>query len=169
MIKVIGAVLIIVGCGSVGFKTAAGYIREERMLRQIIGVLDFMECELQYRLTSLPVLCKQAAEHCSGSLHGLFLLLTEELEAQICPDVERCMSAALTKYKDLPSISKRILEQFGRSLGRFDLKGQLKGINDIRAECERNLDNIIQNKNVRLRSYRTLAICAGAALVILFI
>lgn len=169
MIKIIGALMIVIGCGSVGFKMAAGFLREERFLRQLITMLDFMECELQYRLTPLPELCKLASDHCNGSLSALLNTLKEELEAQISPDVERCMSAAISAHKDLPAVSQSILEMFGRTLGRFDLKGQIKGINDIRLECERNLDKLMENKENRLRSYRTLAICAGAALAILFI
>ncbi len=169
MIKILGASMIIIGCSSVGFKVAAGYIREERFLKQLISVLDFMECELQYRLTPLPELCRQAASQCGGSLSSLLTSLTSELEAQISPDVERCMSAAISKHKDIPAISVKILELFGRTLGRFDLKGQLKGIEDVRSECQLNLNRLLENKDNRLRSYRTLAICAGAALAILFI
>ena len=90
------------------------------------------------------------------------------MEAQISPDAERCMSAALSKHRDLPPISTEILEKFGHSLGKFDLQGQLKGINDIRSECKYHLDQLLSNKEQRLKAYRTLALCAGAALAILF-
>lgn len=169
MIKIFGASLIILGCGSVGFKLAAGSIREEQFLKQLISVLDYMECELQYRLTPLPTLCKQAASQCGGSLSKLLLSLTDELEAQISPDVERCMSAAIYVNKDLPEKITGILVNFGKSLGRFDLKGQLKGIEDTRNECRAALTNLLDDKDNRIRSYRTLALCAGAALAILFI
>ena len=169
MIKILVASLIIIGCGGFGFKLAADFIREERFLRQFIGALDYMECELQYRLTPLPELSRNAAKHCGGCLNKIFLSLASELEEQISPDVERCMCAALSKQKDIPKVTKTMLELFGRSLGRFDLEGQLKGIIDIRTECQRHLNDLSQNKRTRLRSYRTLALCAGAALAILFI
>ena len=169
MIKIIGASMIIIGCGSVGFKLAAESIREERILKQLIGVLNYMECELQYRLTPLPTLCRQAAAQCTGCLSKLLSSLTEEVDAQISPDVERCMSAAIYVNNDLPDTIAVILENFGKCLGRFDLKGQLKGIEDTRNECQRALTQILDNKDNRIRSYRTLAICAGAALAILFI
>ena len=169
MIKIIGAILIVAGCGGVGFKLAAEFIREERFLKQFISVLDYMECELQYRMTPLPELCCKAAELCTGTLSGIFLTLTEELEAQISPDAEQCMRAVLSKYENTPSELALLLERFGRSLGRFDLKGQVKGIVDIREECKKHLIKLDEHKNSRLRSYRTLALCAGAALVILFI
>ena len=161
--------MIIIGCSGVGFKIAAIYIREERVLKELISVLNFMECELQYKFTPLPDLCRQAASYCSGSLSALFKSLTTELEAQISPDVERCMSYAISSHKELPSVTSNILQKFGRTLGRFDIKGQLKGIEDIRSECQMNLNTLLENKDNRLRSYRTLAICAGTAIAILFI
>ncbi len=168
-IKLLGAIFIIVGCGGFGFRIAANHLREEKTLRQLISILDFMECELQYRLTPLPDLCRQAAGQSSGVLSAVMLTLTQELEDQISPDVERCMSAALSKYKDIPEQTRQLLELFGRSLGRFDLSGQLKGIEGVRQECNRKLQQLTANKDVRLRSYQTLALCAGAALAILFI
>lgn len=167
--KIIGAILVIAGCGGFGFKLAATHLREEKTLRQLISVLDYMECELQYRLTPLPDLCRQAASECSGVVSQAFLALALELEDQISPDVERCMTAALCRSKDMPRLSRAAMELLGRSLGRFDMEGQLRGLEATRQDCRRNLDTLNQNREVRLRSYQTLGICAGAAIAILFI
>ena len=45
-IRIVGAALLILGCGSVGFQMAAAHMREERILRQLLRLLDYMECEL---------------------------------------------------------------------------------------------------------------------------
>lgn len=168
-LKLIGAILIISGCGSFGFKIAAAHVRQERTLRNLIGILDYMECELQYRLTPLPVLCRQAATEADGVIRDVFLALTHELEDQISPDVEHCMTAALSKIKNIPTLTNESLLLLGRSLGRFDIDGQLKGLDSVRQECRRNLEYLNQNRDVRLRSYQTLGLCAGAAIAILFI
>lgn len=167
--KLIGAILIISGCGGFGFKIASTHVRQERTLRNLIGILDYMECELQYRLTPLPVLCRQAAAESDGILRNLFLALTHELEDQIAPDVDRCMTAAMSKIKNIPFFTMEALEMLGRSLGRFDLNGQLKGLDAVRQECRRKLEELNNNREVRLRSYQTLGLCAGAAIAILFI
>ena len=168
-IKVFGAVLIIAACGGFGFKIASSHLKEEKSLRQLVALLDYMECELQYRLTSLPTLCRQAAAEGDGQLHGVFLHLADELEDQISPDVERCMTAALRKSKDLPGYTYNAMVMLGRSLGRFDLDGQLKGLEVVRQQCRRDLEKLCSNKEVRLRSYQTLGLCAGAAMAILLI
>lgn len=168
-LKWIGAVLIVTACGGFGFKLVASYRYEERTLRQLISALDFMSCELQYRLTPLPVLCRQTAAECRGVLSELFFSLSSELEDQISPDANRCMLSAIARTKGLPLHTQENLELLGRSLGRFDLDGQLKGLESVRQSCRHCLEGMNQNKDIRLRGYQTLALCAGAALVILFI
>lgn len=167
-LKWIGAVLIIVSCGGFGFALAAAHRREERTLRLLIGALDFMECELQYRLTPLPELCRQAAADSSGPVRAVLAALADELEDQISPDVESCMNAALARVKDIPRLTEVSMAALGKSLGRFDLNGQLKGLEAVRQSCRRELDGLSKNRDVRLRSYQTLGLCAGAALAILF-
>ena len=66
--KLFGALLVICGCGGMGFSIAAASKREEAALRQLIGALDFMECELQYHLTPLPELCRQAGRETKGTI-----------------------------------------------------------------------------------------------------
>ena len=57
----------------------------------------------------------------------------------------------------------------GASLGRFDLQGQLQGIESVRAQCRKDLAELEDNRDQRLRSYQTLGLCAGCALAILFL
>ena len=168
-VKLVGAVLVIVACGGFGFRMAALHIREENNLRELIGVLDYMECELQYRMTPLPELCRQGAAQCKGCLRLVFHRLTEELEDQISPNVENCVNAVLNKEKNIPEITGQMLELLGRSLGRFDIDGQLRGLESVRQEARRNLGLICENKDLRLRTYQTLGLCTGAALAILFV
>ena len=169
VIKWFGAVCVIAACGGFGFQIAAIHRKETRTLRQIIRILDFVECELQYRLTPLPELCRKAALECSSPLNSLFLNLCEELEEQISPNVSSCMQAAIARTEHLPKQTNEVLSLLGASLGKFDLYGQIRGLENVRGECNRRLEMLSENQEVRLRSYKTLGLCAGAALVILFI
>ena len=64
---------------------------------------------------------------------------------------------------------RRPLRLLGQTLGRFDLPGQLKGIKAVQESCRRELARLERNRDARLRSYQTLGLCAGAALVILLV
>ena len=168
MWKWIGAVLVIAGCGTVGFSMAWAHKREERLLRNLKGAMDFMAWELQYRLTPLPELCRMVSAEQKNPVGQTFLRLSRELERQILPDVSYCMNNTLLEG-DLP---KRLTEGFrllGQNLGRFDLQGQLNGMEIVRNYCDRELESLGKNREERLRSYQTLGLCAGAALAILFV
>lgn len=169
ILKLMGTVFVIAGCGGIGFRIAANHRQEEKNLRQLISILDYMECELQYRLTPLPELCRQAAKEFPGAPGKVFLELALEMEAQISPDVELCMTASLEKKQRLSTLARDEMLLLGKSIGRFDLEGQLKGLEAVRQDCRRRLDTLSLNRDTRLRSYQTLGLCAGAALAILFV
>ena len=167
-IRWFGAILIVVGCSGVGFTMAAGARQEERQLLKLMGILTFMETELQYRLTALPELCAMAAREVGGTVGRVFCELSGALMRQEQPDVGECMQEVLKKKEEFSRRIRRHLLQLGRSLGRYELTGQLKSLQTVRCGCERDLQEIRKNRDVRLRSYQTLGLCAGTALVILF-
>lgn len=167
--KVMGTIMVIAGCGGFGFLIAAAYRREVRSLRELINALELMECELQYRLTPLPQLCRHAAMNSSGCIKRILLSLAQEMDNQISPDVAKCVDSALTRTSGIPPKTHSCIQLLGKSLGCFDLDGQLTGIASVKEDCSRILTQYIQNQDTRIRSYQTLGICAGAALAILFI
>lgn len=168
-VRWIGALFVFGACGGVGWKAAASHRYEERTLRQLLMLLDYMCSELQYHMTPLPELCRQASAEVKGVLSTVFLNLAQEMDNQITPDVYRCMTAAVAKTEKIPQITERVLEQLGQTLGRFDLNGQIQGLEAVRQDCHGKLISLCDDKDLRRRGYQTLALCAGAALVILFI
>lgn len=168
-IRLIGAIMVVIGCSAFGFILAAMHKREVRTLRQLICVLDYMECELQYRLTPLPDLMRQSALESGGVLRTVFSILANELEDQISPNVAHCMHSALVQSGDIPSVTVKCLTALGQTLGRFDLQGQLNGLDAVRQMCRGNLDVLERDKQSRLRCYQTLGVCAGAAIAVLLI
>ena len=130
--KWIGAMLVIAGCGGFGFSLAAAHRREVRELQGLLRSLEFMQWELTYRLTPLPELCAQAGREAGGVLMKVFSDLSGELNRQISPDVPSCMQVSLGRYRSaLTPRGRKLLFQLGRSLGRFDLAGQLSEVGVI--------------------------------------
>lgn len=167
--KWIGAILVVVSCGGFGFSLAASYRREEQFLTQMVAVLNFMICQLQYQLTPLPELARMSGKESKGFLRPLLLEYGREMERQIAPDSYSCMVAALANVEDIPYGGRQLCLDLGRSLGKFDLPGQLKGLETLKNRCNQSLKSLENNRDVRLRGYQTLGLCAGAAVVILFI
>lgn len=160
---------MIVSCSGFGFSIAASYRREEKMLMEMSRILSFMECELEYRMTALPQLCREASKQASKNIRAIFLTLSEELEGQISPDAKCCMEAALCSGSEIPRSVRETLTDLGNSLGRFDLSGQLKEITSVKLRCMDALEQLQSHRDERMKNCRTLGICAGVALAILFI
>lgn len=161
--------MIILGCGTVGMLHVVSHRREEEALQQLIGALDYMGCELQYRMTPLPQLCRFCAAEGKGPVGDAFLHLAMELERNETPSVSGCTAAVLKKANALPPITRKMMTRLGSCLGRFDVTGQLRGIENTRSLCRNALEEMSEGRTQRLRGYQTLALCAGAALAILFI
>lgn len=169
MLKIVGAGIVIICCGWIGFSMASQYRREERILEAFIAALDYVGCELQYHLTPLQELCMQAAEHSKGIVSLVFSKLSEELESQIHADASICTEKVIASIPSLPGSIREYILMMGNTLGEFDLEGQLKGIDAVRTNCRTRLKEVQDSKEERVKSYQTLSLCAGAALVILFI
>ena len=168
-IKLLGAVLIICGCGSFGFLIGLACKKEEKALRQMLIALEYIKSELQYRLTPLPELCRQASGVTDSPVREFFNDLASVLSEQMSSDAAHCVRLVLNTHKDIPEKAKTVLLSFGRSLGRFDADGQISSIDTVMEECKRYLIQLTSNQQTRLRTYKTLGLCAGAAIAILFI
>ena len=166
--KWIGAVLILSASGCFGFSLVHGHRREETALRNLLCALDYMASELHFHGPPLPELCRSTAEVCGRNMGRIFRNLAEALDKTQNPDAASCMEAVLQNC-DLPPVAQENLHLLGSSLGRFDLKGQLLGLESVRTAARGNLDKLQANREQRMRNYQTLSLCAGAALVILLI
>ncbi len=167
MIKVMGALLIVLGCGGYGLMLSATHRQEVKGLRQLRLALETMEAELGYRMTPLPELCRLGAEKTTGQLKEALTAFARELDKQSTSKAEECMDTVLAKSRDLPCQCAAMLKTLGSSFGRFDLEGQLKALAACRGECAQRLEELECDQTQRLRDYRTLSFCAGAALAIL--
>ena len=169
MYKLIGSVLVFAGCGGLGISLASSHLRRERILLQICKILDEMECELRYRLTRLPELCALAAKGSTGYVKKVMTLFAGELKNRISPDPASCIAWVLDGYPVPDECIRELFMELGRSLGRFDLEGQLRGLCRVKELCVHRLEEERSGKSERIRCYRTIGFCAGAALVILLV
>ncbi len=167
--KVLGAILILTACGGVGFRLASEYRQEARGLQELIRAIEFMQSELQFRMPPLQELMEDVAKPCTGKLKNVFQHMHQELSNGSMEDATAIVDNVLKREEKLHSRVRDNLQLLGNTLGRFDLSGQLSGLQAIKEVCQRDLDGLNSHKEERIRSYQTLGLCAGAALVILFI
>ncbi|MBQ3251847.1 MAG: stage III sporulation protein AB [Oscillospiraceae bacterium] len=168
-IKLFGAILIVLSSWGIGLTIVTAHRKKVSSLNDLLTAIRYMKSELRYRCTPLPALCKASAGASHGYISGFLQLLSDELEAQVCPDTKLCAIQALTHIKEIPNPTAAMIMTLADTLGMFDLSGQLDGLDMLETQIEQALHQLTQQQDVRLRSYQTLSLCAGAALVILLI
>jgi len=168
-LKWTGAVMVLSSSALFSLRIAATHRKEVQNLTQLIRSLDFMECALQYQLMPLPNLCEQAGHYATGIVRRVYLAFASELRKQTHGDAQSAVNQALECMESLSPREKRWFRLLGTSLGRYDLPGQVKGLQNVREECTLELEKMKNNQEERLRSYQTLGLCAGTALVILLL
>lgn len=165
--RILGAAAVIAGCGGFGFSLAAAARRECVMLRILIRTIQEMQWELKYRMTELPELCRLAGETGSGVIREIFLEMAGKLERREVMDISAAFLSELNR-REIPRKVRRNMKQLAQSLGRYDLEGQLQGLEAVRQQCRTDLRELESERKEQMRSYQTLAVCAGASLAILF-
>ena len=168
MMRILGATAVIAGCGGFGLSLAAAARRECNMLRILIRAIQEMQWELKYRMTELPELCRLAGEAGKGVIREIFLEMAGKLERREVSDISAAFLSELSR-RELPRKVRRNMKQLARSLGRYDLDGQLQGLEAVRQQCRADLRALESDRSERMRSYQTLGLCAGASLAILLL
>lgn len=168
-IKILGAFLIIAGSAGVGYALSRNCRREEQALGELVRCLEWMICEMNYRMPPLASLFRGAADVCKGAVSQTMGQFAYELERQLTPNVDACMYAAIAAVPNLPEKTAEHLRSLGTSLGQFDLEGQIDRLQAASVLCKQDLQRMSNGRETRLRNYQTLGICAGVALVIIFI
>lgn len=168
-LRLVGAAATVTACSAFGFGVASDYRRRVRMLRDFLSCVQEMELQLQQSLLPLPQLTLQAAALGKGTVYSAMQALSDCLRQGTCPDVAGCMCLALEKAAVADPCIRRFLTELGRTLGRFDLPGQLRGLQSLTESAGRALARMEQEQAGAVRVYRTLGVFGGMALAVYLI
>ena len=169
MIKIIGATLVLLGAGGFGLSKALLFYHQFHQLREFLGAVEILKCELNYTLSPLPVLCERTAERTRGACSRFFRIYAEKLDK--IGARSRAAAAAMeeTKGLSLPPDGKMAVLELLSSLGRYDLDGENRLLQLTGQRLRSALERLEKDKKPMARGYAVLGVTTGIALVILFI
>ena len=167
-IRISGAILILAGCTAVGFSAAAYHRTKVSVIRSFLELLDGMMTELGYRVTPLPELC-QAVSEITVYFREIMLAFSQTLDEQVMPHPVSCMEYALTKTSFPCADFPLCLRDLAKALGSYDLNGQLRQLDGLKAKWSKTLSKLEADLAARMRYFRILGICAGSAIAILLV
>lgn len=168
--KLIGAVLVIFACASVGL-TRISYAKARiDLLASLSQALSLMKSELNFNLTPLPRLAVYMTAQSRGAVERFFSSLSAELDA--LGEREFSLLWAASADSELSALKKDELEEFkalGRVLGRAELSVQLSALE----RCMTSFEAVLADARAEYPQQRRLAIglsaASGLMLVIMFL
>lgn len=170
-VRILGAVLILCGSAGFGFRAARQLKRTISQLQMLDTAMHLMDCELSFVSPPLPRLLRTVSKDTQGPVSQLFSNYAKVISDPQTKDTEAAMRKAMemTKHLSLPPGTVFSLLEFSQTLGRYDLNGQLSAIASVRRRLSPQLDRLKEEQKDRCRTYQTLGICAGLAVVILIV
>lgn len=167
--RLLGAILLIVSSGGIGYRMAAAYRKEFTQLTQIKRMIDHIICNLQWLQSPLPQIIQDESAMLSGDIRSIFREYALQMDAQITPNASYCMKAALSAFPGIsPCIRKHLLE-LGESLGRFDRQGQLLCLQGINSNCANELESIEKKLPDYTRCCHAYSLCMGIVLALMLL
>lgn len=168
MIRPIGALLVFLGCSAAGFSAASELKHERDLLHAFSASLALLRSEIGYRAHTLPEIFRKASDSAPEPLCGVFCKLAETVSEAPGESLSAHVTASLGFSTPLPQPICEAFKYLGASLGGTDADAQLHTIS-LCEELIRTAGEELQKEFMqRCRARRTLGVCAGAVLAILF-
>ncbi len=170
MIRLVGAILIVVGSASAGFCMAGNVRRMQRIYRDALRATAYMKSEIECYLTPLHDIYTQLSHVMPKPLSTLFSALHQQARRSLglLPAVHYSRARQMLK-NPLPHELGQIFAEMFDMLGRQDAVAQIRAITLAEERLNEVLINISSEKKERCRAYETIGVCAGIALVIILV
>ena len=170
MTRLLGAVLVVAGCVSLGLCAVAWLDGRVRDLGELAAGLDALQRELGWRLSPLPQALEGAARAARGPAADFFALCARRARSPEGQAFQETWREALNASSlRLRGEDKALLERLGGVLGRYDGDSQRLALEDAAAGL-RTLQGAAADERSRLgRVYGVLGAAAGLLAVILLL
>ena len=170
MIRLLGAALIIVGCGGLGLSAVSRLDSRVRDLRELSAGLEILQRELGWRLSPLP----DALEAAAGGTHeraaGFYAFCAQGARQLAGASFRTLWSRGLEQCPlRLSREDRALLEQLGPILGRYDGDSQRQAVENVLAGLSRQRAQAEDDRKRLGRVYGVLGLTAGLFLALVLI
>lgn len=169
MMKIIGAIIIIVAATWTGFEVARHFHERPRQLRLLKSALQSLEAEIMYGHTPLHEASRRLAAQMTAPLSQFFETFASQLTdtETTVRDAWETSLKEVWKYTSLKKGEFEIMKQFGETLGRHDRASQQKQIQLTLLHLEREETDALGKQATYEKMVKSLGFLSGLLLVIL--
>lgn len=168
--RLAGAILLLTGGVGVGLSAVRRLERRVTALRSLVGALELLERELDFRLPPMKELITETARRSAEPAARFLRVCAENMDRLEGRPLSRLWQQ--TAREELPALKPCDLEALcsvGAVLGRYDAESQRSVLSAARERLESYLTQALDERRRQGRVYTTLGAAAGAFLVILLL
>ncbi|MBC7766113.1 MAG: stage III sporulation protein AB [Hyphomonadaceae bacterium] len=150
-LKIIGSVLVLWSCSTMGFYFAHRFQKRVQALKAFQTMLQLLETEITYSMDDLSAILKRIAKGLPREVVHFLLMVEGNLRQSASVAWQYSLDRCATKM-GITSQDEGILSSFGTNLGTNDLDGQLHNIAHFRTNLEAALQEAtaLYEKNNKL-------------------
>ncbi|AIQ31001.1 MULTISPECIES: stage III sporulation protein SpoIIIAB [Paenibacillus] len=170
MLKLLGAVLIVLAGTLAGFKRAAQYADRPRHIRGLIAALQRLETEIQYGYTPLPEALRRIGMQSKEPLRAFFLTAAEEMSPPHNCSAEEAVQRSMEIHwssASLKGTEKEIFRQLSCTLGTSDRSNQSTHIALALQQLKQEETAAREDQGKYEKVSKSLGLLLGALIVIL--
>lgn len=172
MIKLIGAIMIIVAGTLIGFQQAARFAERPRQLRQLAHALQRLETEIGYGHTPLPEALERTASTAPPPISAMLRQAAQGVLAAEGPSFQESWSEAVKAHwrdTSLKASEQGVLLRLGTTLGISDKEDQMKhlklALSQLKAEEDSARDDQVRYEKM----WKSLGVLLAVLIVILMV
>ncbi|GGF76953.1 stage III sporulation protein AB [Paenibacillus albidus] len=170
MLKLLGAVLVILAGTLAGFQLARQYADRPRNIRGLIAALQRLETEIMYSYTPLPEALRRIGQQSREPLKGFFVTVAEEMSTPHDRSAEEAFRLAMDAHwrvTAMKAAEKEILRQLSCTLGTSDRSNQSNHIALALQQLKQEETVAREDQGKYEKMSKSLGLLLGALIVIL--
>ncbi|WP_168119251.1 stage III sporulation protein SpoIIIAB [Paenibacillus sp. HB172176] len=170
MIKLIGALLIVLSGTLIGFQQAARYALRPKQLRALAHALQRLETEIGYGHTPLPTAILRTAEASPEPIASMLRNAAEGLTGSEELSFRESWEAAIQggwKETAMRSNEQGVLLRLGSTLGISDKEDQMKHLRLALLQLKTEEDGARDDQGKYEKMWKSLGLLSGILIVIL--
>ncbi|CAG7642286.1 stage III sporulation protein SpoIIIAB [Paenibacillus allorhizosphaerae] len=170
MLKLLGAMLILLSGTLFGFYQASLLARRPKQIAELIRSLQRLETEIVYGFTPLPEALASTGRSCSTPAGRLFLRAAEELRRAEGRSVQMIWRESVSeewRNTAMKMQEREVFLQIGSTLGLTDKEDQVKHLRLAASQLQTESDNAREEQQRYERMWKSLGVLMGALVVIL--
>ena len=169
MIKILGAVLIVIATSLIGFEVSKKLIARPKHIRDLLAALRILDVEIMYGHSPLKEAVLIVAKQIPAPVSTLFKEFANRLGSanQSVLSAWKDSLEVVNKHSELQQKELEILHQFGETLGKHDRETQQKQIQLALVHLEREEAEALDKQKKYDKMARSLGFFSGLLIAIL--